>query len=697
MQSVLNEAGRGAWEDVAPMLDEAMGELAERERNAVVLRFFEHKTAPEIARELNVSPEAASKRVSRALEKLRKFFGRRGVGLSSAALAGLLAANAAQAVPLGLATQVAASATHVATASAPALALAKGVMQQMAWLRCKVLAGCGGAALLAGGGLTLAVWPHAPAYEARMPALIGTVQDAAARVEVVGVPKGAGAQAPDLEEVGDEEPAFPSTATVHLSSPLGGVAVQPDGRIIVGGSALGFFVDPPSGTFRCWRAGALRLQPNGRLDPTFKCRTGSLGSFPFRDHVEVSADGRMLLSGWFDSVSGKPRPGYALLLPDGRVDASFEPWPGSTNYSQMALPSGVLPAALCRDGSVAAVSTETPGVRLLMAYRLDASGSMMPAAPKSVGALGSVGVWRPGPPAEGANELSDVEAGRLLGALFAEVPMELCRCAVGLPDGAAVVAVGDGPSPGPVRHARLLRFDRDWRPDPSFSAEFGDAGIASCVSLKVQPDGKLLIAGLLGKLNGAEFTGVARLDEHGALDPTFRCEAANIQPGPGMPPAVLGLALQGDGRIVICGYFVSVNGAECCHVARLNPDGSLDASFRTPFLTFHQFQQEGLKKLPVARLAQVGAVASAAGSGTEAPRAGPELITILAIALEGNATAVSFFGAPRREYVLQATRSLPSGQWVNVCTNQADGHGLAGLRDEESSKYPGRLYRVARP
>ena len=74
MQSTLTAPDAAAWEQIAPLLDEAMGWLGESDRNAVVLRFFENKTAQEVATTLKLNEGAACKRVSHALEKLRKYF-----------------------------------------------------------------------------------------------------------------------------------------------------------------------------------------------------------------------------------------------------------------------------------------------------------------------------------------------------------------------------------------------------------------------------------------------------------------------------------------------------------------------------------------------------------------------------------------------------------------------------------------------
>jgi RNA polymerase sigma factor (sigma-70 family) len=112
-----------AWEEIAPVLDEAMSRLGEKDRRAVLLRFFENRSHGEVGAALGVSPDSARMRVARALEKLRAFLTRRGAVLSSTAVVGLLSAKAVQAAPAGLTTSVAALACvkgASATASASA-------------------------------------------------------------------------------------------------------------------------------------------------------------------------------------------------------------------------------------------------------------------------------------------------------------------------------------------------------------------------------------------------------------------------------------------------------------------------------------------------------------------------------------------------------------------------------------------------
>ena len=152
MQSVLDEAGTEVWPRIAPLLDDAVAGLREKDRQAIMLRFYEGRNLREVGLVLGASEDAAEKRVSRALEKLRKIFSKRGVTLAAAAIAGAVSANSVQAAPVGLAKTISVvAAAKGATASASTLTLIKGALKIMAWTKAKTAIVAGAAVLLAGG------------------------------------------------------------------------------------------------------------------------------------------------------------------------------------------------------------------------------------------------------------------------------------------------------------------------------------------------------------------------------------------------------------------------------------------------------------------------------------------------------------------------------------------------------------------
>jgi hypothetical protein len=417
--------------------------------------------------------------VSRALEKLRKYFVKRGVTLSATLIAGAVSANSVQAAPAGLAATVSTTAAKGATSASSVAALVEGTLSVMTWLKLKFAAGIGVAAVVVGGLLVATLW-HGDAGAPLTTRDSGTTQETVAAVTI-----------PAEDPVAEPREPLTEGALMSLDSPPGGLLVQPDGKIVVAASLCGLYIDPQSGKLGQFQRGAFRLNPDGSLDRSFCCRVELPGSDAQRAHLVIQPDGRVFMSGLFDSVDGKPRPGYARLLSDGRVDESFAPWQDSTNSpARTYLPGGIYPAAALSDGSVAVMSAAVEGPRApypWTVYRLDASGRLIvPAQTTLAGGefsrpsglvmtLGPVGFWarkaidwtrdtpasrRPpfqaGKPASdlpGGAPVSDLpferwteppssaDAAVVLRGLFEEVPLELCRYAVPLPDGGTILAV----------------------------------------------------------------------------------------------------------------------------------------------------------------------------------------------------------------------------------------------------------------
>jgi RNA polymerase sigma factor (sigma-70 family) len=90
------------WVQIEPLLDDAMAALEETDRSAILLRYFENKSLREVGEALGASEDAAQKRVSRAVERLREFFTKRNVTVGAGGLVVLISANAVQAAPAGL-------------------------------------------------------------------------------------------------------------------------------------------------------------------------------------------------------------------------------------------------------------------------------------------------------------------------------------------------------------------------------------------------------------------------------------------------------------------------------------------------------------------------------------------------------------------------------------------------------------------
>jgi uncharacterized protein (TIGR03435 family) len=159
MQSMLNESANDeTWAQIAPLLDAAMEKLGKKDHDALVLRFFENRNLREVGTALGASEDAAKMRVNRALEKLRKFFGKQGADSTTAIIAGVVSAHSIQPAPEALAKSVTAAALGKgAAASASTLTLIKGGLKLMAWSKTKTVIVIGVSLLFATGTTTVAV------------------------------------------------------------------------------------------------------------------------------------------------------------------------------------------------------------------------------------------------------------------------------------------------------------------------------------------------------------------------------------------------------------------------------------------------------------------------------------------------------------------------------------------------------------
>lgn len=152
MQSVSNEQESDVWPQIAPLLDTAISRLNKTDRNALILRFFYGKKMKEVGAVLGLSEGATRLRLHRSVEKLRLFFGKRGIVSTSEIVARAISVHATQAAPMDLAKNAAVLALAKApAASLPTLTLAKGVLKIMTWTKLKTVTITGAALLLAAG------------------------------------------------------------------------------------------------------------------------------------------------------------------------------------------------------------------------------------------------------------------------------------------------------------------------------------------------------------------------------------------------------------------------------------------------------------------------------------------------------------------------------------------------------------------
>ncbi len=330
---------------------------------------------------------------------------------------------------------------------------------------------------------------------------------------------------------GTVDSAFPSTFS-GVSSPVSSLALQPDGKVLIGGSFASVNGVP--------RSRIARLNVDGSLDVDFLNEVNGANNFVLS--VALQSDGKVLLGGTFTSVNGQPRAHIARLSTSGILDASLS--------DGLEGPSGnVFASAVQTDGKILIGGrfTKANGLPRGRLARLQVNGTV-----DTSFLSGLSGFAGPEP--------GDVVVNSI----------------VVQPDGKILVG-GKFSNVHGVTRGGISRLNSDGSLDEGFSNGLSGVGgfsISSYVNdMVLQPDGKILIGGRFSNVNGVSRNFVARLNGDGTLDVSF----LNQLSGPNNN--VWAIALQSDGKILIGGQFTSINDLSRDYVARLNPDGSLDTSF----------------------------------------------------------------------------------------------------------------------
>jgi uncharacterized delta-60 repeat protein len=348
------------------------------------------------------------------------------------------------------------------------------------------------------------------------------------------------------------------------------LALQPDGRLLVGGTFRSFDGQTVSGL--------VRLNPDGSIDPNFRAAfTLPEGGGIFA--VAVQADGRVLAGGLFTATGDQGRRSLVRLNSDGSLDAGFNP--------AFEVGSAVSAVTVMADGAVFAGGVYVDAqlqVRLRL-QKLRANGSVDPSFAFATGFLDGTVISRILPSADGSLLVAGAFRISPVGVpIFASLmrvsgsgqlvqdfnAREAVGAAVGLsavvelPDRSLLVA-GEfsGTSDRALCVRRLLPSGAyDARFAPRFTKTSGPPVVDA---LAVQPDGRIVVVGDFEAVNGVSRTGLARLLADGTLDTRFAPEAqANAE--------VIDVVLSAEGRPVVGGSFTSVAGAARGGVARLlNP------------------------------------------------------------------------------------------------------------------------------
>lgn len=330
---------------------------------------------------------------------------------------------------------------------------------------------------------------------------------------------------------------------------------------------------------------------------------GSLGSGSFINSIVAQSDGKILMGGKFGKYNNITKYNLARLNNDGAIDTSFLLIPDNqtTNGGEITLINYVTSIALLNDGRilVGGTFTSSPSIFNNRVMYLNADGTVL-----------SMGGYT----GNGANNkvfcvASDINTGyTYFGGDFTTfngrfsnyiggknstnavvtggTPTNFANNTVSSiavqPNGKLIVG-GDFTSYSGVARNFITRLNNNLTIDATFNSigtgfqgYYGSGGqIIDCHqinSIIVQPNGKILVGGNFTTYNGIARTSIARLNSNGTLDTSFN-------PVIEYERVVTTIALQSNGKILIGGNFISINGIARNSIARLNSDGTLDTSF----------------------------------------------------------------------------------------------------------------------
>jgi uncharacterized delta-60 repeat protein len=360
-----------------------------------------------------------------------------------------------------------------------------------------------------------------------------------------------------------------------FGSIVSSIAIQADGKIIIGGSFTTY-----NGSLR---NRIIRLNVDGSLDSSFIVGTG------FNNNVtaiKILTDGKILLVGGFTTYNGSTRNGIIRLNIDGSLDSSFIV---GTGFDDL-----VYSIAVQSDGKILVVGSFLTynGVSRNRIVRLNTDGSLDSTFVTGTGFNGPlfivyyVAIQSDGKIIVGGNfttyngltrnRIVRLETNGVADKSFISFNTESSDGNAGitikiLSDGKILVG-GNFTEIYKTPVSRLLKINLDNSLDLNFNLEDEFNSLSTVFSQLRQTDGKFIMAGSFTTYNGLTQNRIIRFNTDGSLDSSFVI-------GTGFNADVNIMVLQTDGKIIIGGSFTTYKDLTQNRIIRLNTDGSLDSSF----------------------------------------------------------------------------------------------------------------------
>jgi uncharacterized delta-60 repeat protein len=316
------------------------------------------------------------------------------------------------------------------------------------------------------------------------------------------------------------------------------------------------------------RGHVARLNPDGTTDFSFMNALAGANGVVYS--AALQPDGKLLIGGTFQSVNGIAQPGVARLNTNGTLDTNFKAATGPD-------PVGVQ-IALQSDRKILVETTVLNGTTTHdTLYRLNVDGTRdtnwLVALDGPVTAMaqqsdGKIIIVGSFTPGIARLTTNGIIDSTFLNGMSGV--LGLTSCVAIQPDGKILIG-GYFFFVNHVARTRLARLNADGSVDSTFQNGMAGAD-GDPEAIVVQPDGKVLIGGYFNSINNIPRSGIARLNPDGSLDNNFQNGMAGAN-------AVLSLVLQPDGKVLIGGGFTSVNGVTRYRIARLSANGSVDPLF----------------------------------------------------------------------------------------------------------------------
>ena len=330
---------------------------------------------------------------------------------------------------------------------------------------------------------------------------------------------------------GINDTAFTTNTGTAAIAAVNSIAVQSDGKILLGGA------------FITWNGTTVnrivRLNSDGTRDTVFTTNTGTAASLTVNS-IAVQSDGKILVGGAFTTWNGITGNRIVRLNSDGTRDIVF-----TTNNGTGATGAGatVNSIAVQSDGKILVGGTFSAwnGTTVGRIVRLNSDGTRDTAFTTNTGTAAIAAV----------NSIAVQSDGKiLLGGAFITW------------NGTTV--------------NRIVRLNSDGTRDTTFTTNTGTAASGTVTTIALQPGGKILLGGYFATWNGTTVNYIVRLNSDGTRDTTFTTNT-----GTAASLTVNSIAVQSDGKILVGGAFTTWNGTTVNCIVRLNSDGTRDTVFTT--------------------------------------------------------------------------------------------------------------------